>query len=680
MQSNKSRVGVDVGGTFTDFVLLDQSQIKIMKTPTSIDDQSLAILQGLDVLSVDDSTSIRHGTTIATNALIERRGAKTAIITTKGFADVIEIGRQDRPQLYAFSQSKRPPLVPKSLRYEVDERINHQGEIQHQLDTTTIGEIVDELRHNQVESVALALLFSFLNKTHEYHIGDLLREEIPDLPVTLSVDLLPEYREYERVATTVVNAYVRPLIMKYIKHLKDKLGGRTLHVMQSNGGTLSSDQASLEAARLVLSGPAAGVVGAFAVSQQAMGTQTPHIMTFDMGGTSTDVSLCHGRIPQTMDSVVGEMPLRLPSTEIHTVGAGGGSLARIDAGGILRVGPQSSGAIPGPVCYGHGGQIPTVTDANLVLGRLLATQFLGGKSSTVLDESAAYKSITKLAKSMELSTQETALGIVRIANATMERALRRVSMERGHDPRSYVLIPFGGAGPLHACEIAQSLNIHQIMIPRHPGVLSAIGLLTADLSSEASQAFISTTTDMVECTNQLRETIDQLEMIVLSRLSSNLSTPVVECSLDLRYIGQSYELTIPLKLPIDVKGIHAAVKQFHVDHNQRYGYSDSGLPVESVAIRLKARFPQILQISASQNQKTSPFNLSNLPQTSVCFDAGKLVKIRVIDRDLLPSGSRFHGPVLVTQYDSTVLITPGWDVTVDQWMNLHLNYRPDNEN
>ncbi len=673
MQTHPSCIGIDVGGTFTDFVLIDGAQITVIKLPTNPDDQSQGILEGLDSLSVDEGASIMHGTTIATNALLEQRGVKTAIISTKGFADVIEIGRQDRPELYAFSQSKSPPLVPRSLRFEINERVNHRGDIQHPLDTTSISEIIDALRKNQVESVAVSLLFSFINETHERCVAALLEQEIPDLPVTLSSDLLPEYREYERTSTTVINAYVRPLVMNYLSRLRDGLGSKSLYVMQSNGGTLRSEQASLQAARLVLSGPAAGVVGAFSVSQQALQTSNPHIMTIDMGGTSTDVALCPGRIPQTTQSMVGGMPVGMPSTEIHTVGAGGGSMARIDTGGILRVGPQSAGAIPGPVCYGQGGQTPTVTDANLVLGRLVSAQFLGGKSSTILDESSAYKSIKKLADVIELSLEETALGIVRVANAIMERALRHVSMERGYDPRSYVLVPFGGAGPLHACEIAQSLGINKMLIPRHPGVLSAFGLLTADLSSEASQAFLSTIADQVP--SQLLQTIDQLKSIALYRLSLSENAPLLECSLDLRYVGQSYELTIPLKLPVDIAGIHETVKRFHSEHDQRYGHSDLELPVESVAVRLSAKLPSTIQIPAIQDHSRSTFDLADVPMVSVCFGAGQLLNIPLIDRDILTPKCNFSGPALVVQYDSTILITPDWDVGVDQWLNLHLNYK-----
>ena len=664
------RVGIDVGGTFTDFVVLDDTGFTVYKLPTS-KDQSQAILKGLDDLSVPPSTPVMHGTTIATNALLERRGARTALITTRGFADVLEIGRQDRPQLYEFVQSSTPPLVPRSLRFEADERIDSQGNIQKELDISALSDLLHIVKRKQVESVAVVLLFSFLNEIHERCIADLLKKELPDLPFSLSTDLLPEYREYERTATTVVNAYVRPLVMRYLARLGHALKGRSLKVMQSSGGTLDAEQASSQAARLVLSGPAGGVVGAFTLAQHALNTPKPHIMTFDMGGTSTDVALCPGRIPQTNESFIGRVPLRLPSVQIHTVGAGGGSLSRVDAGGILRVGPQSAGAVPGPVCYGQGGQAPTVTDANLVLGRLIPSQFLGGKSSRMLDVESAYRAIEKLGDDLGLSVTQTALGILEVANATMERALRRVSVESGYDPRSYVLVPYGGAGPLHVCFIAQSLGVQKVLIPRYPGVLSAVGLMMADLTSDASQALLSPLEELAAAPQRLQSMIKQLRSIILSRLDTNDAQ--LECSIDLRYVGQSYELSIPLHLPVSSVNVHTAEQAFHEAHHARYGYSTPKLPLESVAVRLRARVPQTYELPIPTTPVNSSFNLSDAPTASVYFEADQCLKIPLLKRDSLDEGCQFEGPVLVVQYDSTSVIPSGWKVSVDRWHNLHLD-------
>ena len=672
MRANGQSIGIDVGGTFTDFVVLDASGLTVHKVPTTPSDQSQAILQGLAVLSVDPDAPVMHGTTTATNALLQRRGARTALITTYGFADVLAIGRQNRPQLYEFSQATRNHLVPRQLRLQVDERIDKKGNIQGKLDGSSLSEMLEVLKQEEVESVAVVLLFSFLNDVHERGIAATLAEVIPDVPVSLSVDLLPEYREYERTATTVINAYVRPLVMRYLTRLRRVLSGRSLKVMQSSGGTLDAQQASIQASRLVLSGPAGGVVGAFALAQQTLSTSSPHIISFDMGGTSTDVALCPGRIPQTTEGTICGLPLRLPSTEIHTVGAGGGSLAYVDSGGVLRVGPQSAGAVPGPVCYGQGGQTPTVTDANLVLGRLIPSQFLGGDSARPLDVQAAISAIAQLGQPLELSPEETALGIVRVANATMERALRRVSVECGYDPRSYILVPFGGAGPLHACAIAESLGMKKILVPLHPGVLSALGLLMADITSDASQGLLSTAEELLHNPERLRNSINQLKPIVLSRLDSDAGEVQLDCSLDLRYSGQSYELTVPVGLPVVPENIRVSIEAFHSAHQMRYGYSAPELPVESVAVRLRATVTREKVIPRPATPTAPPFDITQASRAPVYFTADGPMSVPVVKRDALVEGCTFRGPALIVQYDSTVLMPPGWDAEVDQWQNLQL--------
>ncbi len=662
-------IGVDVGGTFTDFVVLGTAGLTVYKIPTS-EDQSQAILEGLRALGMQADAPVMHGTTIATNALLERWGARTALIATRGFADVLEIARQDRPHLYKFSQPRTPPLVPKSLRFELNERINSQGNVQIALDTSALPDLLHALKQEEVESVAVVLLFSFLNDIHERQVAALLEKELPELPFSLSTDLLPEYREYERTATTVVNAYVRPLVMRYLTRLKHVLAGRSLRVMQSSGGVLDAEQASSQAARLVLSGPAGGVVGAFALARHALHTSTPHIMTFDMGGTSTDVALCPGRILQTSESVVGHTPLRLPGIEIHTVGAGGGSLACADAGGILRAGPQSAGAVPGPVCYGRGGQIPTVTDANLVLGRLVPSQFLGGKSPGTLDADSARKAIAKLGESLGLSVVQTALGIVQIANATMERALRRVSVECGYDPRIYVLVPYGGAGPLHACAIAESLGIQKILIPRYPGVLSAWGLTMADLASDASQALLSPMEELATDPGRIQRIIGKLKSIVLSRL--DVKDAQLECSMDLRYAGQSHELSIPLNLPASSESVQVAGQAFHEAHHARYGYSAPELPIESVVVRLRARVPRSRAFPVPAAPANPISHISDAPAVPVYFTEDKPLHIPLLRRELLGEGFQFEGPALIVQYDSTLVIPPGWKGRADEWHHLHL--------
>ena len=417
-----------------------------------------------------------HGTTIATNALLERRGARTALLTTAGFVDVIEIGRQNRPHLYALHQRRPHPLAPADLRFAAVERLDTAGNVLTPLDEQALARTAAEIAAAAPESLAVCFLYSFRNPQHERRAAQILRRACPSLPISLSSDILPEYREYERTATTVINAYLLPLVGSYLEHLTDTFAELHIRVMQSNGGAIGASQAAQEPARLVLSGPAGGVVGAFRLAQLASDQDKPQIMTFDMGGTSTDVALCPGAAPRTTtESEVAGLPLRLPVIDIHTVGAGGGSLARVDAGGGLRVGPESAGALPGPVCYRRGGQQPTVTDANLALGRLDAGQFLGGSGAMALDVAAAEAALADLGTRLGgLSVPEAALGVVRVANARMERALRRVSVERGHDPRGFTLVPFGGAGPLHACDLADALGIPRILLPPSPGVLSAL--------------------------------------------------------------------------------------------------------------------------------------------------------------------------------------------------------------
>ncbi|MDZ4699404.1 MAG: hydantoinase/oxoprolinase family protein, partial [Rhodothermales bacterium] len=541
-------IGIDVGGTFTDFVLLEQGVLWVLKVPTTPDDQSAGILAGLERLGASDEALVVHGTTVATNALLERRGARTGLLTTEGFTDVLAIGRQHRPHLYRLESTRPEPIVPQPWRRGIPERIDSAGQVVQPLDEAAVRREALALGAAGVESIAIVYLFSFLHPEHELRTAAIVREELPDAFITLSSTLLPEYREYERVASTVINAYVQPLVARYLNRLGRALGRRSVRIMQSNGGAIDLDLAADQAARLVLSGPAGGVVGAFALARQATGDERPRLMTFDMGGTSTDVALCPGEVPRSPESHIDSLPLRLPTIDIHTVGAGGGSMARVDAGGALRVGPESAGARPGPACYGRGGIAPTVTDANLVLGRLHPGAFQHG-DGRALDVEAARQAIGRISEPLGQSVEHTALGIVRIANATMERALRRVSVERGHDPRAYLLMPFGGAGPLHATDLAAALDMRRILVPLHPGVLSALGLLMADVVSDASHAIHRPAEALLENPAPLAEGVARLCGILLARRPTAETGRRVEAFVDLRYRGQSYELETPLELP-----------------------------------------------------------------------------------------------------------------------------------
>ncbi|MEJ2758804.1 MAG: hydantoinase/oxoprolinase family protein, partial [Anaerolineales bacterium] len=474
------RIGVDIGGTFTDFVVYDPDSkdirsFKLLSTPHNPPE---AMLAGLAQIAADGKRQIIHGSTIATNALLEGKGAPTALVTTKGFRDVLQIGRQNRPSLYDWTAAPPPPLAPRRWRFEVDERVSHLGEVLTPLDASALSALAETLKATGVESVAVSLLFSFLHPAHEEAIQTALEDA--GLFVSISSQVLPTFREYERTSTTVTNAYVSPVMDKYLAELEASLGDDDLQVMQSNGGSIRPDEARKHAVRCILSGPAGGAVGAQAIARQ---TGFDKLLTFDMGGTSTDVALIDGDIHVTTEADVGGYPIGIPIINIHTVGSGGGSIAHIDAGGALRVGPESAGANPGPACYGRG-SLPTVTDANLVLGRLRPDYFLGGKMS--LDKDAAFRAVGELGDRLRLDAAQTALGIVQVANAHMERALRVISVERGKDPRQFALLSFGGAGGLHAADLARSLGIPQVLIPPQAATFSAFGMIMADVIKDYS--------------------------------------------------------------------------------------------------------------------------------------------------------------------------------------------------
>lgn len=703
--NNLTFIGVDVGGTFTDFVVWHNGSLVVHKTPTTPEDQSLAIVQGLQELgflrpsemhpagSSTGSLAIVHGMTVATNALLERNGARTALLTTAGFADMLAIGRQNRPQLYRLHQRRAPALVQERHRIEIAERLDHTGAVLTPLDEAAFPSVVHFLREEQIESLAIVFLFSFRNPSHEQRAAHLIRAQWPDLPISLSSEILPEYREFERTATTVINAYVQPLVARYLEQLARRLdtqasdASATIHIMQSNGGVIPLEQAAQQAARVVLSGPAGGVVGAFVVAEQALRAlpnelpfswpgrkRATNLMTLDMGGTSTDVSLCPGHILTTAENMITDLPLRLPVIDVHTVGAGGGSIAFVDAGGALQVGPRSAGAVPGPACYGRGGELPTVTDANLVLGRLDAEGFLGGKGNLRLDVAAARSALSHLGRALHLSIEEAALGVVRVANATMERALRRVSIERGYDPRHFILLPFGGAGPLHACELAESLDISTILCPPRPGVLSAYGMLMADIVSETSQALLldagALSADLTPLHDALSVMTDRIAATLPQRRSIE---PTFTAALDMRYKGQSYELTIPLPLPPTIEAISTAVGVFHETHAQRYGYSMPEERVEVVTARLYAVLdharptPEVKPI-----KRWSTADEAIVWIKPVWFDASGPVQTPFYRRERLRPGHRLNGPAVILQYDATTLLAPAWSAFVDGLDNLWL--------
>ena len=547
------RVGVDTGGTFTDFVFWDGERIVTRKVRSTPDDPARAIFEGL---ASADPNELVHGSTVATNSLLERKGARTAFVTTKGFEDILDLARQNRPDLYDWFSSGRPKLVNDDSKFGVDERVLFDGSVQKPLSENAVAELTDAVRG--ADSVAVCLLHSYANAEHEAAIGRALRAA--GLFVSLSSEILPEYREYERASTTVVNAYVSPLMASYIDRLSKGLHKTKLRIFQSNGGSISAAEASRQAVRTVLSGPAGGLVGAVAVAR-SIGIE--RFVSFDMGGTSTDVSLYDGKPSYTTEAEPAGFPLRVPMLDIHTVGAGGGSIAFFDDAGALRVGPRSAGASPGPVCYGTGEEL-TVTDANLLLSRIDPERFLDGAMTLDLDRARRF------AETFDVPERRLAEAIVETANSNMERAIRAISVERGHDPRDYALISFGGAGALHACDLADRLEMTKVVVPAHAGVLSALGMLVADCVRDYSQSVL---------TDDPARVFPLLEKRAREDLADQ---GFADCSLirsvDVRYKGQSFELNLPAD----------HVDTFDDYHQRRFGYRHKNCPVESVTARVQA--------------------------------------------------------------------------------------------
>lgn len=653
-------LGVDIGGTFTDFVLVQDGKVTVHKRLSTPNDPSVALLEGVAHLALASHADVVHGSTIATNALLERRGARTALITTRGFGDVLAIGRQERPDLYALVPQLPLPLVPPELCFEVDERVSADGVPLVALDPQKLGPLVAQMQAQGVESVAVCLLFSFLYPEHERLIATALNGCVS---VSLSSEILAEYREYERMSTTVINAYVAPLMDRYLRHVEEGLAGRRLRIMQSNGGVITAATARKEAARTVLSGPAGGAVGAFHVAKLA---GFDHIISFDMGGTSTDVALFPGDMIYTREAKIGGLPLRLSVVDVHTVGAGGGSIARVDAGGALQVGPQSAGADPGPACYGRG-DLPTVSDANLLLGRLNAEHFLGGQMR--LYPERARRALEALAAAMHVATPEQAAwGVIQVANATMERAIRAISVQRGYDPRDFTLVAFGGAGPLHACALAEALRIPRILVPRTPGVLSALGMTIADLVKDYSQTIMAGQEVLTPTT--LDKIFAPLEARAYDDLLNEGIQPqqiVLERALDMRYVGQSHEITV--SQPADGAWLSA----FHTAHERLYGHRHDEEPVQVVNARLRAIGHGPQPSFEPLPEGSTDASDARVGEGLVWFGPQGPQHTPLYERERLLAGNVIIGPAVLFQLDATTVLTPGWQAVVDQWGNLLLS-------
>jgi N-methylhydantoinase A len=660
MTSGQTQVGVDVGGTFTDLVALQNGQLVTAKVPSTPRDQSAGALAVLDASGLDDRgiAVFAHGMTVATNALLERRGARTALVTTEGFRDVLEIGRQNRPALYDLARDRPPPLVPRELRFTVRERMGPSGVV-IPLDDSDGARIVAALRAAEVEAVAVCLIFGFLHPEHERRIGLAIRAALPDLTVSLSSELLPEFREYERMATVTADAYLAPRVTAYLRRLAERTRERGLPapmVMQSAGGVAEIELAAAQPARLVLSGPAAGVVGGTYVAALSGFCD---LLTFDMGGTSTDVAaVVGGTVQTTTGSVLAGVPVKLPAVDVHSVSAGGGSVAWADEGGALRVGPRSAGAEPGPAAYGLGGDEPTVTDADLLLGYLADGATLGG--AVVLTSDLAERAAQRLGDRLGLSAEEAAAGVVQVAEAEMGRALRMISIERGLDPRDFALVAFGGAGGMHACALAEELGMRSVLVPRAAGVLSALGLAIADIRRDYVGPLFGDIATIDP--SRLAAAWEELAESARKDLREFATEPQLNRLADLRYQGQSYELTVSGDTPA------ALAEAFHLAHQRRYGHHEDDEPVEVVNVRLVAT------VTGQRPDVIEPEPPVTDPRSGcreVLLD-GAWVQADVLNRDLMGRGSEVRAPAVVEFAEATCLVRPGWVGTIDSTGTLIL--------
>jgi N-methylhydantoinase A len=678
------RVGVDSGGTFTDVCLFDEEQgrVEVWKVPSTPDDPSRGIAQGVEegLRRVSPDAGARpasrvayfgHGTTVATNALIQHRGVRTGLITTEGFRDLLEIGRQKRPDLYDIQVDKPPTLVPRDLRLEVAERVLHTGEVATPLDEEAVRAAARRLKAADVKAVAVSFLYGFVRPEHEKRTLAILREELPDAFLSAGHEIAPEFREFERLSTVVLNAYLGPVMARYIERLTPRLEALGLatapHLTQSNGGVIGFATAAAMPVRTVLSGPSTGVVGAQAIGRAA---GMPDLITFDMGGTSTDVALLQdGQCKLASEATVHGYPIKAPMLDIHTVGAGGGSIAYIDAGGLLKVGPRSCGADPGPVCYDRGNREPAVTDANVVLQILNPEHLLGGRMK--IRRALAVEAVQGLADRLKLGLMETAQGILSVVTANMARAIRVISVQRGHDPRNYTLMAFGGAGPLHAARLARELDMRRVLVPANPGILCAMGLLLTDLRADFAVTRLLPATD--EAANELAEGFAALtaqaerwfDQEGIATADRRLTRTV-----DMRYHGQNYELGIALPNSATMATLLAS---FAEAHRQRYGFATDEDPVEIVTLRLEAN-GVVRKADLKAHPEAGPDAFGAIAQHRDVWlaESKGFVSTPIYARQRLRPGNRFAGPAVVEQMDATTLVPPGMTARVDRWLNLIL--------
>ncbi len=677
-------IGVDVGGTFTDFFAFDEETDRVVlhKVSSTPSNPARAILDGLAELSsrhgVDISamTRLSHGTTIATNALIQRRGGKVALVVTEGFRDLVEIGRQIRPRVFDLQADYPAPLVPRELRLEAPERVTADGTALRVLEPGALARVVEQVGAARPDACAVCLLFSFVNPAHERQLRDALAAAFPGLYLSISSEVQPEFREYERLSTTVLNAYLQPVLDRYLGDLAQGVAATApqaaLGINQSSGGLMSVERARRFPIRTALSGPAAGAVGAIHMARLS---GIPDVIGLDMGGTSADVCLVRGyEAGTTFDKWIEGYPARLPAVDINAVGAGGGSIGWFDRDGLLKVGPHSAGAVPGPACYGRGGKEATVSDANLVLGRLSPRGLLGG--GMALDTGLAREAIRPLAERLGFTIERTAHGMLGIVVANMVRAIRAVSVERGHDPRGFVLLPFGGAGPLHATDVARSLGIRRCLVPFAPGILCAQGLIVSNLR----ETFVRTAVTPVQ-PGRMADVAARVGELLGEARAWFAAEKVAEedrrydVVLDARYVGQNFELPVSLGRAETIPDAAAIRDAFFAEHERAYGFHNPGDPVEIVNFRLVA-VGRLAQPEARPAPAGGPQPPAPTERRPVWFDADAAVDTPVYDRARLAPGNVVAGPAVIEQLDATILLFPGDRGTVDPYLNLVVELAP----
>jgi len=668
------QVAIDTGGTFTDCVWAERGQLRMLKVFSTPADPSRAIVEALGKISPTRPVILLHGTTVGTNTLLQRKGARVALVTTAGFEDAIEIGRQARPKLYDLFFDGIAPLVSADLRFGLNERTASDGEILQAPSRQDLQSLADKLRQTHPEAIAISLLFSFANPKTENAVARALKEL--GLPLSVSHQILPEFREYERTSTVVVNAYLQPVMQHYLNSLERRARSprrsgaaqSRIFVMQSSGGITSLASAAREPVRTLLSGPAGGVVGAAAMARRS---GVERIISFDMGGTSTDVALVDGEIQAGSQAEIAGLPMGVPMLDIHTVGAGGGSIARFDAAGALRVGPESAGADPGPICYGHGTQ-PTVTDANLLLGRLRPQRFLGGDFRLDLERTRRLVVEWLKRHAANLALEQFAAGVIRVVNSTMEKAIRVVSIERGYDPREFTLVAFGGAGGLHACELAEALSIPRVMIPALPGALSAFGTLVSDVVKDYSRTVLWRVAAKLPA-ERLEQEFAALRRRAEAAFQEEDWSGAINHrhSADVRYQGQGYELNISYTRHL--------IRDFRYEHQRRYGYNYPERDVELVTLRLRSTIKSSQAIAASSKIHVGPagsgrpgrerLGRAPLDRAPVLF-GGKKLAVAIYARDSLQPAKKYSGPAVVTEYSATTVMPPGRRFWLDKWGSL----------